>query len=245
MRLVSAAVALAALSLSAPAFGLQSIDIPLRPGEALLRVKADGEARTRPDLMEITAGVVTTGETARAALAANTVLADRLIAAVRANGIEARDVQTSDLSVSPRFDRADEASADREDRPPRILGYVARNQLSLRLRDLARAPEVVNSLFEAGANEVRGPSFGLTNAAPAEASARQAAVVAAQAEALAYAEAFGMRIARVLRVSQRGAFDTEDDAIIVTGSRVRTPVLEPGEVRTAVTIWVDYAMVPK
>jgi uncharacterized protein YggE len=190
---------------------------------------------------------VTSGGTAREALASNSALANRLVAAVRAAGVPLQDVQTSELSVSPRF--ADIRGGERggpEDSRPRIIGYVARNQVELRLRDLATAPQVVQSLFENGANQVRGPSFSLSNPKPAQAMARRAAVAAASEEAAAYADALNMRISRVLRVSERGDPRAEaSDYIVVTGSRVSRPPLEPGELATSLRLWIDYAMAPK
>jgi uncharacterized protein YggE len=241
MRLAGLAAALAFAALSVAA-GAQDIAIGLAPGEVLLEVNAEGEHLSRPDLMEITAGVVTTGRTAKEALAANSTQANRLLAAVRQNGIAPRDVQTSELSVTPQFARDD---TDDETRVRRITGYLARNQLRLRLRELGRAPDVVNALFEAGANEVQGPSFDLSDPAPSLRAARRAAVAEARAEADTYAEALGMRVARVLRVSERGPSRREEGYITVTGSRVRSTPLEPGEISTAIEVWIDYALVPR
>jgi hypothetical protein len=237
---------IAAAALAAPgAVAAQDVAIGLTPGEVLLKVEAEGEHLSLPDLMEVTAGVVTTGRTAKEALAANNLLANRLLAAVRQNGVEPRDVQTSELSVAAQFAR-DESDGDSEQRVRRITGYVARNSLRLRLRELRRAPDIVNALFEAGANEVQGPTFGLSDPAPALRAARRAAVAEARSEADTYAEALGMRVSRVLRVSERQSFETEDgNTITVTGSRIRPTPLEPGEVGTTVEVWIDYAMVPR
>jgi uncharacterized protein YggE len=238
-------IAAAALALAGPARA-QDVVISLAPGEVLLRVQGEGVYRSRPDLMAITAGVVTTGSTARAALAANSELANRLIEAVRASGIAARDVQTSNLTVDPQFEEGDRQRAEREDRQPRITGYIARNRLHLTLRDLRRAPDIVDALFAAGANEVRGPHFGHSDPAPALRAARRAAVEAAREEADTYAEALAMRIVRVLRVSERSSFSDEDEGtIIVTGSRIPATPLEPGEISTEATVWIDYAMAPR
>jgi hypothetical protein len=246
VRLVIAA-ALALACLGSPQAALaQAVEIGLQPGETLLKIEAEGEARSRPDLMEITAGVVTTAKTAREALSSNAALANRLVAAVRASGVEAGDVQTSELAVSPQFAREDRERAEREETTPRITGYVARNRLSLVLRDLRKAPDIIDRLFTAGANEVQGPSFGLKDPKPAREQARRAAVAAAREEADAYADALGMRIARVLRVSQRGGFDTEEaGTIVATGSRIAATPIEPGEIETSVRVWIDYAMVPQ
>jgi hypothetical protein len=244
VRLAGLAAAALAAATSVEVAG-QEVAIALAPGEVLIKVDAEGEHLDRPDVMGVAAGVVTTGRTAKEALAANNALANRLLAAVRSNGIQARDVRTSELTVTPQFAR-DRTTAEDEDAVRRITGYLARNRLELRLRDLGKAPDIVNALFEAGANEVNGPSFSLSDPAPALRAARRAAVAAARAEADTYAEALGMRVSRVLRVSERQSFESENDGtIIVTGSRVQPTVIEPGEVATRVQVWIDYAMVPR
>jgi uncharacterized protein YggE len=236
-------IAAAALAAAPAAAGAQTVPITLNPGEVLLNVQAEGVSLAKPNVMTITAGVVTTGRTAREALGANNAKAQTLLATVRAQGVEARDVKTSVLSVEPR---TDEDRAQRENREPRITGYVATNQIELRLRDLNRAAEIIDALFQAGANTVNGPRFSLADPAPAQREARRAAVAAAREEADTYAAALGMRVARILRVSERGDFNVEgDEEIMLLGSRVRQPNLAAGELSTKIRVWIDYAMVPR
>ena len=248
MRLVARGLGLALAVWTLPA-AAQDVAISLAPGEVLLKVEAEGTHRTAPDVMTITAGVVTTETTARRALAANNELATRLVEAVRAQGIQPRDVQTSELSIVPQLEQlSDEAAerAERENRRPRILGYVATNNLEIRLRDLSRAPDIMDALFSAGANSVQGPRFSLAEPRPAERLARHAAVAAAREEAETYAEALNMRVVRVLRVSERGDFDWEGGEVItVTGSRIRRMPIEPGELTTRINLWIDYALAPR
>ena len=241
MRLVVAA-ALGLLA-AVPAFA-QPVPT-LGAGETLLSVEARGEHKLRPDTMTITAATVTTGATAPEAVRANAVLAERLIAAVRRSGVEARDVRTSGFTVGPRFARGEENRAQEEDRPPRITGYVVANQFDVRFRDLTRASEVIEALFTAGANRVRGPIFSLADPLPARRLAEQDAVRQAMAEARNYAQSLGKRIGRILRVSERRNYGSEQmgDQIVVTGSRIaRTPV-EPGELSVAADIFLDVALV--
>lgn len=89
MRLVAAA-----LLLGWEASAAAQPVVTLRPGETLLTVEATGEHSTRPDMMTISAGVVTTGKSAQDALRANGVRVEQLIEVVRRSGIEARDVRT-------------------------------------------------------------------------------------------------------------------------------------------------------
>lgn len=243
MRLSMLSATLAVLVLGAPPASAQNYQVALAQGEALLRVEADGAVKARPDTMTIVAGVVTTGRTAKEALGANAMLADRLMHAVWAQGIPEKDARTEELTVHPQFakDRGED-----EDRT-HIVGYVATNKIALRPHALAKAGDIVDALFQAGANSVEGPHFSLEEDGAAVRQARQAAVAAAREQAETYAAALGMRIARVLRLSERDDFDREDEqgnSIIVTGSRIPRTPLQPGELTIRRRIWADYAMVP-
>ena len=237
------ALALAAAPAAAAA---QAVQMSLAPGEVLLRVEAQGEHYARPDTMTISAGVVTTGATSREATGANAELANRLIEALRGQGVAPGDIRTTRLRVEPQFEEREERRGAIRPRG-RILGYLAQNGLSVRVRDLKRASAIVDALFAAGANDVDGPDFAHSDPLPARRAARRAAVAAALEEANTYAEALNMRVARVLRVSERGDFDEDEGGnyVTVTGSRVQATPIEPGELRTEITVWIDYALVPR
>lgn len=235
----------AALAASIPSAGsAQPAPAPqlrLEPGEALLRVNAWGSQVSAPDVMRMTVGTVTVGRTARDATNANNEVAARIIAAARALGVERRDVQTSSLSVDPQMD---EDKAGREGRAPRITGYVASNTLELRIRDLARAPEMIDALFEAGANSVRGPIFSLSDPRPAEREARRKAVAAAREQAETYADALGMRIVRLLQLSEASetAFMGSNS---LNNAGLFSASVESGVLQTRITVNVEYAMAPR
>lgn len=219
--------------------------IALGPGEALLSVQADGFARTRPDMMAINAGTVTTGTTAAEAVAANAALAQRLIAAVRGLGIEPRDIRTTSFSVNSQFE-GDRERPSADGRPPRITGYVVNNTVHVRLRELGNAERLIARLFEAGANSVRGPFFGLNDDRAARRAAERDAIAQARAEAENYAAAAGRRVGRLLRISERRTWtDNDGEAIVVTGSRMPATPIEPGEIETRVTVFVDFALAPE
>ncbi|HEX4738924.1 MAG TPA: SIMPL domain-containing protein [Allosphingosinicella sp.] len=244
LRSLAWIVAALAVPLAAPAAAQQTA-ITLASNEVLLKVQATGTFRSRPDLMSLTAGVVTTGRTAREAIAANNQLAGRLLAAVRAQGVADGDIKTEELSVRPQF--AHSKDDEDSDESSRITGYVATNSLVLSLRDLTKGPALIDALFQAGANKVEGPRFELSDPAPAEKRARQAAVAAALEQAKTYADALHMRINRVLQVSERSEAQTTDVINSLPSLRSTfapaTPV-ESGDLTTGITVWIDYALVP-
>jgi uncharacterized protein YggE len=222
--------------------------VTLAPGETLLNVEAEGEVQSRPDVMAISAGVVTTGATAAEAVPANATLAQRLIAAVHDAGIGARDVRTTNFHVEPRFEGG-RREEDRDDTaPPRIIGYVVENTVSIELHDLSTARSVISHLFEAGANSVSGPTFGLSNDESARRAAERAAIAEARAKADNYAVSLGRRVGRVLRIGERQVWtesDNEGQTIMVTGNRIPATPIEPGEISTRARIYVDFALAPQ
>lgn len=239
MRLVKHLAALAALA-SPGAAAAQDAHPNLRSGETLLEVEAEGVHRSRPDIMSVSAGVGSVGRTAAEALAASSAGAERVLARVRSLGVAPQDIRTNELAVRPTY------AQDRDgNEQPRILGYTASNRVTLRLRDLSRAGAIISAAFEAGANMVEGPRFELSNGRPAVLAAQGDAVRRAREEADNYAAALGMRVARVLRVSERGRNRSDGGEIVVTGSRITAVPLEPGEVETEVRVWVDFALAPR
>lgn len=249
MRLVTRALALAFAftAVAAPgAAAAQEVSIDLAPGETLLEVEAEGVSANRPDVMTIAAGIETTGPTASEALRRNNEVANRLLEVIRSRRVDARDIRTTILRVRPQYER--ERPDDDGERERRIIGYSATNTLELRLRDLTRAPELLDALLSAGANNVSGPSFSLSEERPARLAAQRAAVELARQEAENFAAALGMRVTRVLRVSERSRDrgNEYDNYITVTGSRIGPgPPIEPGELETRVTVWVDFALAPR
>ena len=117
--------------------------------------------------------------------------------------------------------------------------------------ELSRASAVVTAAFDAGANSVNGPNLGLLDDRKAVSEARGKALAEARAEADTYAAGLGMRVARVLRVSERGRFTDGGSGNSGISYRVEnapvyagTPVM-PGEIIQRVMLWVDFALAPK
>ncbi|MBX7481045.1 SIMPL domain-containing protein [Qipengyuania qiaonensis] len=225
----------------------------LAPNQTLLEVQSIGQSYVAPDQASLTGGVVTFATTSREAADSNARAMSEVVAALKKAGVPARDIQTQSVSLDPQF------NYDRQGgEPPAITGYQARNSVTVRVRDVEKASDLLTVLFESGANNVSGPYFSLEDDTDAVAEARNDAVVEAKAEAEAYAAAFDMRVVRVLRVSERQR-SANYEPIIVTGSRIggagappppppppmAVTAVEVGEMQQQVTIWVDFALEPR
>lgn len=213
--------------------------------ETLLSLSASGEAEAVPDLATIMIGVETFGPSAKDANEANSRKAATIVAALAKFGVEERDIQTANLSLN------------RIDYGPRKGQFQASNTLTVRLHDVPRAGEAVAAATTAGANVLQGPVLRIDDPEKANRGAYIAAFRAARTRAEAYAEAAGMKIARVLVIrdgGQGGAYpmpmDAMAEAAIVAppppvAVSAPAPSIRPGTTRTRVTVQVDFALEEK
>ncbi|HMQ32958.1 MAG TPA: SIMPL domain-containing protein [Chloroflexaceae bacterium] len=162
------------------------------PGMRQVTVVGTGEARVAPDMATVQIGVETTAPTTGEALAQNTAQAQAIIERIRQLGVAERDVQTSGFNIH--------ATYDNEGR--NVTGYTVSNTVSVTIRDLAQAGELLDQVVEAGANRVYGVSFGLSDPKAAQAQARDAAVADARARADQLAQAGGAGVGMVLVISE-------------------------------------------
>ncbi|MBD2841578.1 SIMPL domain-containing protein [Erythrobacter rubeus] len=213
----------------------------VQPEETILRVKGEGVVTATPTQMTATIGMETVAATAATALDANNRRLGPVVEMLRAQGIAASDIQTSGLEVQPQY------SDQRDRREERIIGFRASNRLTVTSRDLERAGELISALFNAGVNSIDGPYFAVAEGAkePLTREAEADALREAQAQAESTAAALGMRISRVLLVSDSEVeFQNGSGYIVVTGSRLARTPIEPGQIEIKAEYDVEYAAIP-
>lgn len=216
--------------------------LALQPGETLLEVEATGDATGTPDEAGLSVEIATDGATPAAALAANNELAAKLADAARDAGVPDKAMRTTDLSVTRKF-RLDKDG----DPTDQMIGYTATSSFEMRHLTIPAASAAISALAGAGITGLSGPDFGFADEESLRRQSRAAAVARARAQADDYAAALGMKIVRVLRVSERYSGGGEGQDIIVTARRrsVPPPVLLPGEQKITTRIWIDFAMAPR
>ena len=235
--------ALGALAVSPVA--AQSAVPAIERGNALLTVVAEGRTTRQPDLAVFSAGVTTQAKTAAAALAENSNAMTKVVAELKRAGIAARDIQTSNLSINPVY--AQQTRPVDEPQAPVIVGYQVSNQVTIRQRKLGDYGKVIDTLVSAGANQVNGPSFQLDNSDAALDEARIAAMKAARARAELYAKAAGLRVARIVSISE-GQNYQPGPPIVYTAMRMdkesSAPPVESGELELTANVTVMFELAP-
>lgn len=162
-----------------------------------LDISATGEVSRVPDLAIISAGVQTLQPTATAAIEENATRMERVRAALKRAGIADPDIQTSSISLNPEYRYA-------ENQPPVLTGYRASNTVNVKFRDLKRSGAILDALVREGANQLNGPSLTIDKPEEAYDEARIKAIAVGRARAELYARALGMRVVRILSVSEGG-----------------------------------------
>lgn len=163
-------------------------------------VTGEGEAAVAPDMAMLSLGVMREAKTAREALDANNRAMAEVIAAMKELGIGERDLQTADIQIIPRYNYSNRPdgtqSAD-------LVGYQVTNTLSVRVRDLKRTGEILDRAVTLGVNQGGGIRFVNDDPAAAITEARKKAVADATGKARTLAEAAGIRLGRVIEISEQ------------------------------------------
>ncbi len=165
-----------------------------------ISVSGEGKATAPPDMATIHTGVITQAVRARDALDANSTAMERIMAALKSHKIAAKDIQTSSFNVRPEYKRGPRGQQQSE-----IVGYRVTNQVRVRVRNLPDLGEVLDALVEAGSNQVSGISFTIDDPTGVLNQARNRAVADARSRAELYAQAAGVRVGKVISISEQPA----------------------------------------
>lgn len=172
-----------------------------------ISIEGRGEVMAAPDMAQISSGVTTQGATAREALDANTAAMAELIAALKATGIEARDIQTSGFSVNPNYVYSDARDDNGYTLPPRINGYQVSNTVTVAVRQLDTLGTILDKSVTVGANTINGVSFAVADPSALYNEARKAAFADARAKAELYATAAGGRLDEIESISETQGYN--------------------------------------
>jgi len=239
VNLKLAALMLGAGSLPAAAEAQQTATFAQPIAGTRLDVSATGEATRVPDVAIISAGVVTRAATARAALQQNAAQMERVRAALKRAGIADRDIQTSNISLNPEYRYV-------QDQPPRLTGYTASNQVSVRFRDIAKSGDILDALVAEGANQINGPNLTIDKPEEALDEARTKAIAIGRARADIYARALGMRVVRLLSVSESGGnYPVPPPMPVMMEARAMGSAatkIDPGEQKVSVSLGMTFEL---
>jgi hypothetical protein len=171
--------------------------------ETTLTINAEAKINVAPDIAYISAGVTEERATASEAMSAQAAAMNGVFSALEKAGIAPKDMQTSGLSLYPRYDYLEVTQRDGSVRgEQKLAGYVASNNITARVRKLDTLGATIDSLVKAGGNTFSGVTFALDNDKDLKNQARTQAMKEALAKAELYANAAGLKVARIVTISE-------------------------------------------
>jgi uncharacterized protein YggE len=224
------AVLLIAVLLGAPALAETPADFP-----PAISVTGEAQISVAPDIAFVDAGVATDAKTAREASEANSTAMTRVFAALKAANIDARDVQTSRLSLQPQY-------APNRAGPSPVVGYRASNRVTVRIHDVSKVAGVIDTLVGAGANDIGNVAFEVSQASKLLDEAREKAVADARRKAEIYARAAGVTLGAPLSISEGGAPQPMFRAKAVGGMPASPTPIAQGEETLSISVSVTWAI---
>ena len=166
-----------------------------------ISVSGAGDATSSPDMAMISLGVQRQAKTARQALSQNNKAMASVLAALKSGGIADNDLQTSNFNIQPQYQYFKPSSTGRQ-QPPKIVGYIVANQLSVRIRDLAKLGEIIDLTITLGVNTGGNIQFLNENPEPLITRAREDAMQNAISKAKTLTGAAGVGLGRILTISE-------------------------------------------
>ena len=168
------------------------------PRPATIRVTGQAQVSQAPDRVYIDIGVTTEAQKSQIAAAQNAKRLSDVIAALKRAAGTGAELTTTQYSVSPHY------TYPRNGGTPTVVGYTASNVVRVRLDDLGRIGRVIDAATEAGSNNIQDIRFALRDEEDPRTEALREAARNARQDADALAAALGLRVVRVVTVSEEG-----------------------------------------
>jgi hypothetical protein len=207
-----------------------------QPPLRTVSVMGSGKAILTPDIAYVNIGVHTENKNAAEAVAANTTQAQKVIDAIKAMGIDAKDIQTTNFSIYPQ------QQYDPNGKPTGEITYIVDNSVYVTVRDLDKIGDLLDAAVQAGANSISGIQFDVADKTQALSEARQAAVNDARAKAEELAEAAGVTLGDVQTIAE----NTSSPPMPMYDMRAASAAMESAAVPVSpgqMTITVDVSIV--
>ena len=204
-----------------------------------ISVTGEANVSVAPDQAQIDGGVTSDAKTAREASDANNAAMGKVLLALKGAGIEEKDYQTSRLSLQPQFATPSKVG----ERGPGIVSFRANNRVTVKIRDVTKVANVVDVLVGAGANDVGGIHFTVTQASKHLDEAREKAIADARRKAEIYAKAAGVTLGEPISISEEGAPVPLYRGKMAAPMAAGAPVAQ-GEETLSVTVNVSWAIKP-
>lgn len=209
-------------------------------------VTGEGKVVAVPDVAEFTAGVTTEGGKDLTAIQAeNTRKMNAVIAFLKEQGVDEKDVKTTNYNISPRYQYSNCGVGGSVCPPPEIVGYSVSQSLLVKVRDFKKAGDMLSGVVTKGANSVSQLSFSIDDRAALENQAREEAIRKAREKVPAIVKAGNFSLGKLISIEETGSpmpIYYGRDAMLGMGGAEKSvsPAVEPGSQEIIVNVMLRY-----
>ena len=181
-------------------------------GQSGIWVTGEGTVAIEPDLALLTLGVDATGDTVAEARDVTATAMDAIIKALKARGVEDKDIQTQSFNIFPLYEFVEIVQDGRRSGSQVLIGYRVSNTAAVKIRDLDNVGEIIDEVAKAGGNETRinGITFTVEDTSDLEIELRESAVADALTKADHPASLSGVDRGRLVFLTQLGSTSGQD-----------------------------------
>ncbi len=208
----------------------------------IISISGTGEITATPDMAYITSGVISIKKTAKLALHDNSKAMNELIAVLENAGIEKRDIQTSNFSISPQY--AYNNSSNNE--PPKIANYRVSNSVTIVVRNLDILGNIIDQAVSVGSNSINSVSFAIEDTSELLIQARKNAMANAIEKAQLYAKTANVSLGKIRLISENSSYPTQPQVDMLMARNMAaesapTPMLS-GELTFRSNVFVQWEL---
>lgn len=159
-----------------------------------ITITAEGKTTAAPDTARIDASVVTDGKTADEVQQNNTSVANKVIDYLKSNGVESKDIKTTQYNLYPRYDYYNGRQS--------LAGFSLTQTMEIKIRNLQKVGELITGTVARGANQINSVSYFIDDPESLKAEARSQAFEKARAKAKEVARLAGVKLGDVVTFSE-------------------------------------------
>ncbi len=202
-----------------------------------INVTGQGRVYGTPDTLTLHLGVSVLRETVNAATTDAAAKAAAIIAALEAGGVATSDIQTANYSIYPEYDYSGQTQ--------RLVGYRVSNDLTVKIRDLAKAGELIDAATAAGGNDtvVQNLAFSIEDNTALLEMARTAAWNDAEAKAEQLAQLAGVNLRNAVSITETINYSTPPMYYArAEGQDAAATPIEAGQQEVTVVVQVTFGI---
>jgi uncharacterized protein len=244
-----ATLAMAALFLFVQTFSsLANMGRAESPATDTITVQGTGEATLPPDVAHISFTIQNTEDTVAEAQTATIKETDSALAFIKEQGIEEKDIKTLSYNISPQYAYPNPCGYGMPcpgySGVPKIVGYQVSETVQVKVRDLAKAGDILGGLGKLGVENLNGPSFALDDATAGYNAAREDAIEKAKEQARTIEKQLGVSLGKIVNFSESSGYYSYDKVSYGMGGRAEaaapSPSIQPGENTYSASVSITY-----